>query len=422
MRAPSPPLPALEIPVRCRGAALARPEDVLVHAEAHRAARIAPLESGLAEDAVEPFALGLRLHPLRARAPPSRARRSRLVDPAPPWRPRADPRSGALVHEPEEHPIHRKPFERRAGPRPMYSSARAYDCRSASDGASAGSGTRSVMSAVMPGLVPQVTCGPSAPASIVDRRGRTARRDRCASRLPAVDCAVPCVARRRAGPASQVRERGLVRRDHPGPRARPRWTCCRPSSVLPSRGRGWPRRCTRCTWPVAPAVPIRRISARTRSLAADPGRRPAREPDLHRPGPRLHDALGGQHVLHLAGADAERQRAERAVGGGVRVAADDDHAGLGEPELRADHVHDALLRASRGRTARRPNSRAFRTSVADLRGPRSGRRWAAAGRRWGRCGPPWPRVRSGRRTRRPASRSPSNAWGEVTSWTRCRST
>src|SRR6478735_6898419 len=31
-------------------------------------------------------------------------------------------------------------------------------------------------------------------------------------------------------------------------------------------------------------------------------------------------------------------------------------------------------------------------------------------------------VRSGRRTRRPESRSPSNACAEVTSWTRCRST
>ena len=30
-------------------------------------------------------------------------------------------------------------------------------------------------------------------------------------------------------------------------------------------------------------------------------------------------------------------------------------------------------------------------------------------------------VRSGRRTLRPASRSPSNAWGLVTSWTSCRS-
>ena len=73
----------------------------------------------------------------------------------------------------------------------MYSSARWYDCRSASDGASAGSGTRSVMSAVMPGLVPQVTCGPSDAG--VDRRrsGRSARPDRCASSRQRFDRARP---------------------------------------------------------------------------------------------------------------------------------------------------------------------------------------------------------------------------------------
>jgi hypothetical protein len=48
-------------------------------------------------------------------------------------------------------------------------------------------------------------------------------------------------------------------------------------------------------------------------------------------------------VLDLAGADAEGQRAERAVGGGVRVAADDRQARLGQAELRADDVHDALV-------------------------------------------------------------------------------
>lgn len=53
--------------------------------------------------------------------------------------------------------------------------------------------------------------------------------------------------------------------------------------------------------------------------------------------------LSGQDVLHLAGADAERQCAERAVGGGVGVAADHGGAGLGQAQLRADHVHDALL-------------------------------------------------------------------------------
>jgi hypothetical protein len=63
----------------------------------------------------------------------------------------------------------------------------------------------------------------------------------------------------------------------------------------------------------------------------------------HLLGPVLRQGLRGQHVLDLAGADAERQRAEGAVRGGVAVAADDRHARLGEAELRADDVHDALV-------------------------------------------------------------------------------
>jgi len=40
--------------------------------------------------------------------------------------------------------------------------------------------------------------------------------------------------------------------------------------------------------------------------------------------------------------------APNAVGGRVRVAADDRHPGLGDAELRPDHVHDALaVRAER---------------------------------------------------------------------------
>ena len=68
----------------------------------------------------------------------------------------------------------------------------------------------------------------------------------------------------------------------------------------------------------------------------------ARVVDPHRLRLGLGERLGGEHVLDLARADPERERAERAVGGGVRVAADDRHAGLGDAELRPDHVDDAL--------------------------------------------------------------------------------
>ena len=77
------------------------------------------------------------------------------------------------------------------------------------------------------------------------------------------------------------------------------------------------------------------------SLALQP--RPAcRRPHQHVLRLVREQRLRRQHVLDLAGADAVRQRAEGAVGRGVRVAADDRHAGQRGALLRADHVDDAL--------------------------------------------------------------------------------
>src|SRR5204863_9468280 len=56
----------------------------------------------------------------------------------------------------------------------------------------------------------------------------------------------------------------------------------------------------------------------------------------------LGPALRRQAMLDLAGADAEGEGAEGSVGGGVRVATDNRHAGLRDAELGADDVHDAL--------------------------------------------------------------------------------
>ena len=47
-------------------------------------------------------------------------------------------------------------------------------------------------------------------------------------------------------------------------------------------------------------------------------------------------------MFHFAGADAVRQCAERAVGAGVRVAADDGHAGQRRALFGAHHMYDAL--------------------------------------------------------------------------------
>jgi len=61
MRAAVFALAALEIAVAGAGAAFVRWQDVGVHADAHAAASVAPLEAGGAENFVEPLFFGLRL-------------------------------------------------------------------------------------------------------------------------------------------------------------------------------------------------------------------------------------------------------------------------------------------------------------------------------------------------------------------------
>ena len=68
--------------------------------------------------------------------------------------------------------------------------------------------------------------------------------------------------------------------------------------------------------------------------------------DRHPLRPRLRQRLGGQHVFDLAGADAERQGTERAVGCGVAVAAHDGGARQRSTLLGTDDVDDALVRVA----------------------------------------------------------------------------
>ena len=58
----------------------------------------------------------------------------------------------------------------------------------------------------------------------------------------------------------------------------------------------------------------------------------------------LPQALRREYLLQLRSADADRVRTERAVRRRMRIAAGDDEAGLRNAELRAEHVHDPLLR------------------------------------------------------------------------------
>ena len=52
--------------------------------------------------------------------------------------------------------------------------------------------------------------------------------------------------------------------------------------------------------------------------------------------------VGGQHVFNLTRANAVRQRPKRAVGGCVRVTANNRHAGQRRAIFGPHHMHDAL--------------------------------------------------------------------------------
>ena len=64
--------------------------------------------------------------------------------------------------------------------------------------------------------------------------------------------------------------------------------------------------------------------------------------DAHPFGLFLPECLRHQHMGHFRGADAERKRAEGAMGRGVAVAANDQQARQRQAQFRADHMHDAL--------------------------------------------------------------------------------
>ena len=98
------------------------------------------------------------------------------------------------------------------------------------------------------------------------------------------------------------------------------------------------------TWPVAPPVPMWAMTPRMMSLAVTPVGSSPSTVDCHRLGLILGKGLGGENVLDLGGADAEGERAERSVGRGVRVAADNQHPRLGDALLGPDDVDDARAR------------------------------------------------------------------------------
>ena len=157
------------------------------------------------------------------------------------------------------------------------------------------------------------------------RRGRSAA-------APAFHCGVPVL--RRISPAGEIGEGGLVRRHHAGAAARlDRHVAERQPAFHGQAADG--------AAGIFDHMPGRPRGADFRNDGQDHvlGRhalRPAAiDGDPHGLRLALPQRLGRQHMRDLGAADAEGQRPERPMGGGVAVAADQQQPGLGQPGLAA---------------------------------------------------------------------------------------
>ncbi len=337
-----PPLPCRPSKLRLDVEALRSPgcQLVGVHTQAHRAAGAAPLATGLLEHHVEALVLGLEPHPHRSGydEQPCVLRDVAALEHLGRGPQVLDPSVGARA---DEHGVHGDLAHRGAG-----GQAHVLQRLLRRD---------HVAGVLEVGRVRHRTAERDALAGVGppgdERRHRRGVEHDLLVVLgvligdegpPVLDGGVPVGALRRLGTSLDVVEGHLVGRDQAGLGA--------PLDAhVADRHAGFHRELLDGLAAVLDDVALPAPGAGVRDqrqhqvLGGDAGRQRAVDGDGHRLRLRLHQGLGGEHVLDLGGADAERDRAERAVGRGVGVAADDGHARLGQTELRADDVHDPLL-------------------------------------------------------------------------------
>src|SRR5216683_669619 len=279
-------LAAFEIAIAGAGAALVGRQDVSVHADAHAAAGVAPLEAGVAENFVEAFFFSLRLDAAGA------GHNQRLLDVF----------------------CHVLAFDKmRGGAKIIEARIRARTDEHAVDG--------------------------NVHDGHVEFRAVVA-----AQLLPALNGFLKRFAARDERPAFEIREGGFIRRDHAGARAA--FDGHVADGHAPVHGKG-ANGFAAVFGDVAVAAGDARFpdDGKNQVLCRNASGAFSMHQNVERLGARLNETLRRKHMLDFAGADAKSQRAERAVGGGMTVAADKGLAGLGDAEFRADDVHDALVLA-----------------------------------------------------------------------------
>ncbi len=204
-------------------------------------------------------------------------------------------------------------------------------------------------------------------------------------RAPPGERAVPVLAPGGVGPAFEIREHRLVGRDQPGARAALDAHVADRQPALDAHA--LEHRAAvfdDMPGPARGADPPDDVEDQI--LGRDPGAERTLDPNLHRLRWREQQRLRRQHMLDLAGADPECERADPAMRGGMAVAADNGRAGQREALLGADDVDDALLGGGRLDVAD-PEFRSIALERGELRGAlRIGDRQHRPVRRPPRCG------------------------------------
>ena len=96
------------------------------------------------------------------------------------------------------------------------------------------------------------------------------------------------------------------------------------------------------TWPVPTPVPNLPDDGQRQVFGGHSGSQCSLDADVHGFGSLLQQALGGQHMLHLAGADAKGQGSQRTMRGGVRISTHDRHSWQRQSLLWPDDMYNAL--------------------------------------------------------------------------------
>src|SRR5437016_479833 len=344
MRATVLALAAFEVAIAGAGATLVRRQDVGVHADAHAASGVAPLETGVAENFFEAFFFGLRLDTARA------GDNQRLLDVFRHVLAGDKVRGGAEIVEArigaraDEHAVHGNIHDRRAGFQ-AHVFERAFSSllvvkvleimriRHARGDAGDHAGIRA------PGDLRSDLLGAKLDSHVKFCAVVAAQ---C---FPALHGFLKRFAARNKRAAFEVSEGGFVRRDHAG-------ACAAFDAHVADGHAAVHRKGANGFAPVFGDVTVAAANAdfsddgEYQVLRSDAFGALSIDENVQRLRARLHETLCRENVLDFAGANAKSQSAEGAVRGGVAVAANNGLARLRDAELRANDVHDALILAA----------------------------------------------------------------------------